>query len=62
MNKRTNIAMHVITNGTMGLNIYYLFKDDLLLNSGDERKNKGINKGNDNVFFEEKLTTTDINL
>ena len=39
-----------------------LVDDNLLLNSKDERKNRGTNKGNDNVFSEEELTTTDTNL
>lgn len=62
MGKRTNIAIYGITNSAKGLNMQDLFGDNLLLNSEDERKNGGTNKGNDDVLFKEKLTITSINL
>lgn len=62
MDKHTNIATYPITNSVTGLNMRNLFTDDLLLNSKDERENRGTNKDNDNTLFEEKLTTIDTNL
>lgn len=52
MGERINIAMHTITNGAIGLNIRNLFGNNLLLNSKNEKKNRGTNEGNNNVFFE----------
>ncbi len=57
MSKRTNIIMNTITNSTTRLNIYDLFGDNLLLNSKDKKKNKSINKDNNNIFFEKELIT-----
>lgn len=57
-----NIAIHVITNKVIRLNICYLFGDNLLLNFKNKRKNRSTNKSNDNVFFKEKLTIMGINL
>lgn len=62
MDKRTNIAMYIITNIVIGLNIYYLFGDDLLLNSKDEEKNRSTNKSTNNVFFKKEFTIISINL
>lgn len=62
MGKCTNIAMHAIRNNATRLNIRFLFYNNLLLNFKDKKENKNTNKGNDNVFSKEELTTTDTNL
>lgn len=68
MGKHINNATHAITNNVTGLNICYLFSNNLfsnnllgnnlLLNSKNKRENRSANKSNDNVFSKEELITT----
>lgn len=62
MSKRINIVTYAMTNNVTELKRRDLFGNNLLLNSKDKRKNRSINKNNNNVFFEKELTITGINL
>lgn len=62
MGKHINIAIFTIANSIIRVNICYLFGDNLLLNSKNEKKNKGRNKSNNDILSKRKLTTIGTNL
>ncbi len=62
MCKPRNIAIYATRNSETELDIRYLLKNSLLLNSDKNKENGSINEDKNEVFSEEKLITKDVNL